>query len=804
MPMGRGLASRFPSGVTLIDRFPFKLSRVVPAVLVSGVLGLSLGAGSALADTITDFAGTGTAGTPTPGPATSSDLNGPVGLAFDSSGDVLIADNNSNQVLKVTPSGTLSVFAGTGASGAPTPGPATGSAVFQPTGIAVDSAGNVYISTGGQTAGGNEVLKVTPSGTLSVIAGNGTYGNAPIAGTATSSPLYNPEAVAVDSSGNVYIANHGSSEILKVTPGGILSVFAGTGASGTPTLGPATSSHLNSPNGVAVDSSGNVYIADTGNYRVEKVTGGTLSYVAGTGTSGTPTAGTATSSNLGQVSPITVSASGNVYFGDENNAEVDEVSGGVLSIVAGTGSPGSPTFGGSPTSSSLAAPTGLVTQGASVYISDLINDFVARVGPPLPVNTTSPMITGTDQAGQTLSATSGSWSNSPSGYAYQWQDCDGSGANCVNITGATASSYTLASGDVGHTVRVVVTAQNSGGSSASANSAVSADVQAAPATPGGTTGTTGAPTGTTGAPTGTTGTAPTGTTGTAPTGTTGTASTGGPSDAVQVPAGTVAAGLVSSAVGQVAVPLACPTVTGGCDAAGTLSISLQSASTANVVAPISNSVIARFSGIQIEAGHSRLVAVKLSSAAIRYLRAHDISRVRVTLTTQNDLSGGPVVTSTQSLWLDVSALTGCHLASGAITAHGVGRLSLGMTRATAHKTGHYAVGRGKWENYCISSGRVQAAYPHQGHGTRIAMILTANHHYAINTIHAGASLKSARSKLPLGTGVHVAGSTWFFLHGPHTTRVVQARRGKIIRIGITNIRSLSTPAQQRAAIRSLR
>jgi secreted PhoX family phosphatase len=195
----------------LIDRFPFKLSRAVPAVLVTGVLGLSLGAGSALAATITDFAGTGTAGAPTAGPATSSDLNGPAGLAFDSSGDVLIADNNSNQVLKVTPSGTLSVFAGTGASGAPTPGPATSSAVYAPTGVAVDSSGNVYIATNA-TVGGEEVLKVTPSGTLSVFAGTGTYG-APTPGTATSSDLYDPEALAVDSSGNVYIANHGSSEI---------------------------------------------------------------------------------------------------------------------------------------------------------------------------------------------------------------------------------------------------------------------------------------------------------------------------------------------------------------------------------------------------------------------------------------------------------------------------------------------------------------------------------------------------------------------------------------------------------------
>jgi hypothetical protein len=255
----------------------------------------------------------------------------------------------------------------------------------------------------------------------------------------------------------------------------------------------------------------------------------------------------------------------------------------------------------------------------------------------------------------------------------------------------------------------------------------------------------------------------------------------------------------------VSLPLACPTAAvAGCNADGTLAVTLLGAKAAHVAA-IRSSVIARFSGIEIQAGHSRLVAVKLSPQAISYLRAHGISRVRVTLTTHNSLSGGQVITSTQSLWLDVSALTGCHVASGAITNQGVGRLALGMTRAPAHRTGHYTVGRGKWENYCVTGGKVQAAYPRRSHkAARIVMILTANHHYAIAGVHAGASVKTARAKLPIRSGVRDGQTTWYFLQGARVTRVLQARNGRIVRVGVVNRKLTTTRALQRQTIRTLR
>jgi len=167
--------------------------------------------------------------------------------------------------------GTLSIFAGTGNGGTPTAGPATGSALQGPAGVATDPAGNVYIAD----TFNNLVEKVTPTGTLSIFAGTG-YGGTPTPGPATSSDLSVPCGVTVDSSGNVYIADTFNNLVEKVTQGGTLSIIAGTGNQGAPTAGPATSSALFYPTGVATDSTNNVFIVDAYNNLVEKVIANSL------------------------------------------------------------------------------------------------------------------------------------------------------------------------------------------------------------------------------------------------------------------------------------------------------------------------------------------------------------------------------------------------------------------------------------------------------------------------------------------------------------------------------------------------
>lgn len=371
-------------------------------VALPGFVGTS--SGSSDAGMLSIFAGTGNEGSPTAGPATSSDLRDPSDVAVDSSGNVYISDIDNALVVKVTPDGILSIFAGTGTYGEPTPGPATSSMLRFPSGITVDTADNLYIVD----KQSYRVLKVTPGGVLSIAAGTGTSG-IPTPGPATSSPFEEPVSVAVDAGGNLFIADEGSCRVLKVTTGGTLSVFAGTGMCGAPTPGPATGSAM-MPFAVATDTSGNVYIAEGSSRQLLRVASdGSLSVVAGTGNPGVPTPGPATSSNLGEPYNLEVTAAGTIYFADYTNSMVLKVTpDGTLSIVAGTGTRGTPTPGPA-TSSNLDRPWSVGVDAVdNIYIADTGNHVVSKVSSgvtlvvPNPESPSDPP----SRAEETMSATS--------------------------------------------------------------------------------------------------------------------------------------------------------------------------------------------------------------------------------------------------------------------------------------------------------------------------------------------------------------------------------------------------------------
>ena len=238
-------------------------------------------------DTITTIAGTGVQGfSGDGGPATSAKLYSPTGVAVDAQGNVYIADHSGARVRKVSPGGTISTFAGTGGAGfSGDSGLATSARVGTPYGVAVDGNGNVYISD----RYNNRVRKVSPGGMITTFAGTGAYGTGSFGdgGPATSAQLRNPYGLAVDGKGNVYIADHDHSKVRKVDAGGTITTFAGTGVRGfSGDGGRATAAQLISPRGLAVDGRGNVYIADRDNNRVRKVSpGGTITTFAGTGES---------------------------------------------------------------------------------------------------------------------------------------------------------------------------------------------------------------------------------------------------------------------------------------------------------------------------------------------------------------------------------------------------------------------------------------------------------------------------------------------------------------------------------------
>lgn len=324
---------------------------------------------------LTRYAGTGVDGAPTPGPATNSMLNQPYQLALGADGTLYIADANNKRVEKIAPDGTLSTIAGTGGTGLMVPGLATNSPLAGPAGIAVDADGNVYVAA----MDAQQVGKIDTNGQLTVIAGDGTR-NTPIPGTATSSPLKDPVALAVNAAGDVFIADSGNHTIDKVS-GGVLSIFAGTGTLGAPTVGPATNSDLDAEM-LAIDASGNLYNADSNGNVVEKITpGGQLSFAMGDGIAGNPLNGSLSMARLDQPTGVTVSADGDLYVFNSGNYTVAEVHAGIVTIVAGNGSAGPTVYGGSAGLSPLEWLAGLAVDiDGTLFIANNYYSAIERVG----------------------------------------------------------------------------------------------------------------------------------------------------------------------------------------------------------------------------------------------------------------------------------------------------------------------------------------------------------------------------------------------------------------------------------------
>jgi hypothetical protein len=326
---------------------------------------------------ITTFAGTGKAGySGDNGPAASAQLYYPRGVAVDASGDVYIADTDNNVIRQVS-NGVISTVAGTGKSGySGDNGPAASAQLYAPEEVEVDASGNLYIADTGNGA----IRKVT-SDVITTMAGHGKLSYSGDNGPATDAQLNGPSAVAVDASGDVYIADTGNNVIRRVS-NGVIGTVAGTGTSGySGDNGPATAAQLNWPGGVAVDASGTLYIADTGNHVIRKVSDGTISTVAGTGKPGySGDNGPATSALLGMPSGVAVDASGDLYIADTGANVARKVSKGVITTIAGNGTHGYSGDNGPATSAELFDPRGAAVDGSgNVYIADTANKVIRKV-----------------------------------------------------------------------------------------------------------------------------------------------------------------------------------------------------------------------------------------------------------------------------------------------------------------------------------------------------------------------------------------------------------------------------------------
>ncbi|MBS1788550.1 MAG: hypothetical protein JST85_12550 [Acidobacteria bacterium] len=329
---------------------------------------------------VVTIAGTGVGANSADGiPGAAASVWQPVGVAVDAMGNVLFTDNLNRRVRKISPTGIISAFAGTGEAGSGGDGGQAKDATFHfPTGIAIDAAGNVYISD----QGAHRVRRVAPDGVITTVAGTGVGfgGYSGDGGLAKDAELNLPQGLAVDKAGNLLIADYGNSRIRKVTiADGKISTVAGNGLYGfSGDGGLATEAVLGTPTGVAVDGAGNIYITDLGNQRIRKiaVADGKISTIAGTGVSGfNGDDGAATNAriNLAFPSLITVDAAGDVYFADRVNNRIRKitVNTGVISTVAGTGTAGFNGDGTSPMGTNLSLPTAVaVDSSGALFIAD--------------------------------------------------------------------------------------------------------------------------------------------------------------------------------------------------------------------------------------------------------------------------------------------------------------------------------------------------------------------------------------------------------------------------------------------------
>jgi sugar lactone lactonase YvrE len=339
------------------------------------------------AQTIITYAGNGTPGyIGDNGPATAAEIKSIQLLATDRNGNLYIADQGNHCVRKVNSSGVISTFAGsTTALVLGDGGPATAASLNAPSAVAVDAAGNVYIAD----ANDNRVRKVNTTGIISTVAGiGGLAGSLGDNGPATAAELGQPQALAIDSRGYIYIAEVGNNKVRVVNTAGIISTFTGTGAAGSTGDGsPATAAQVNFPSGLAVDTAGNVFIADMGNSKVREVlksTGHIITF-AGTGAPGYyGDGGLADTCKLRAPQGLAFDPWGNLYIGEFSSFCIRRISmsSTIITTVAGTGTMGSTGDNGPATAALLSAPRHAVfdTLG-NMYIADANNNKIRKVTP---------------------------------------------------------------------------------------------------------------------------------------------------------------------------------------------------------------------------------------------------------------------------------------------------------------------------------------------------------------------------------------------------------------------------------------
>jgi len=321
------------------------------------------------AGVVTTLAGSAAQSGSTNGRSSTARFNKPWGVAVDNAGNVYVVDSGNGTIRKITPAGVVTTLAGTaGQSGF---ADSTGSAAQfdAPSGVAVDNVGNVYVAD----TGNNTIRKITPMGVVTTLAGTaGQYGFAD--GTGGAAQFNNPRRVAVDNAGNVFVADSSNNAIREITPAGVVTTLAGAAFQTGSADGTGSAARFNNPWGVTLDSAGTVYVADSGNSTIRKITpAGAVTTLAGTaGRSDGYVDGTASAARFYGPKGVAVDGAGTVYVADTNNNAIRKITPtGVVTTLAGAG-----------TGAQFDYPFGVAVDGAgNVYVADTLNDTIRKITP---------------------------------------------------------------------------------------------------------------------------------------------------------------------------------------------------------------------------------------------------------------------------------------------------------------------------------------------------------------------------------------------------------------------------------------
>ncbi len=339
---------------------------------------------NALGQTITTVAGNGNAAFSGDGfAATSASLDHPHGIALDAAGNLYIADSDNWRVRRVSASGTISTIAGNGLNAESGDGAAATAASFSDVqSVALDASGNLYVAD----TSNRRVRLITPGGIVTSIAGTGTQGFSGDGGLATSAELGRPEAIAFDAAGNLYIADSVNQRIRKIDTSGIISTIAGNGVDAfAGDGGPAIAASLGFPIAVAVDFAKNVYVADGDNNRIRMITpGGIITTFAGNGNGGfSGDGGLAINASLNIPSGLAFDAAGNLYIADAGNNRIRKVdTSGNISTVAGGATNGFSGDNGAAAQALLDFPWALAASATNLYIADRVNNRIRLISYP--------------------------------------------------------------------------------------------------------------------------------------------------------------------------------------------------------------------------------------------------------------------------------------------------------------------------------------------------------------------------------------------------------------------------------------